>query len=46
LPKEYKRRSIVETVHSIIKRKSRSFVRLRIPELAENEIRLKIVTYN
>jgi len=35
LPDEYKRRSIVETVHSAIKRKSGSFVRSRIPQLAE-----------
>jgi len=33
-PEEYKRRSIVETVHSALKRKSGSFVRSRIPELA------------
>jgi len=32
LPEEYKRRSIVETVHSAIKRKSGSFVRSRIPD--------------
>ena len=38
LPEEYKRRPIVETVHSVIKRKSGSFVRSRIPELAEKEI--------
>jgi len=35
LPEEYKRRSIVETMHSAIKRKSGSFVRSWIPELAE-----------
>ncbi len=32
LPEEYDRRSIVETVHSVIKRKSESFVRSRIPK--------------
>jgi len=37
LPEGYKRRSIVETVHSAIKRKSGSFVRSRISELAEKE---------
>jgi len=46
LPEEYKRRSIVETVHSVIKRKSGSFVRSRIPRLAEKEITLKIIAYN
>jgi len=46
LPEEYKRRSIVETVHSVIKRKSGSFVRSRIPEVAEREIALKIIAYN
>jgi len=46
LPEEYKRRSIVETVHSVIKRKSGSFVRSRIPEVAEKEIALKIIAYN
>jgi len=46
LPEEYKRRSIVETVHSVIKRESGSFVRSRIPGLAEKEIALKIITYN
>jgi len=46
LPEEYKRRPIVETVHSVIKRKSSSFVRSRIPELAEKEITLKIIAYN
>jgi len=46
LPEEYKRRSIVETVHSVIKRKGSSFVRSRIPEVAENEIALKIIAYN
>jgi len=46
LPEEYKRRSIVETVHSVIKRKSGSFVRSRIPVLTEKEIALKIITYN
>jgi len=45
LPDEYKRRSIVETAYSAIKRKSGSFVRSRIPELAEKEIALKIMTY-
>jgi len=35
LPEEYKSRSIVETVYSVLKRKSGSFVRSRIPELAE-----------
>ena len=43
---EYKRRSIVETVHSVLKRKNSSFVRSRIPELAEKEIALKIIAYN
>ena len=43
---EYKRRSIVETVHSVIKRKSRSFVRSKIPEVAEYEIVLKIIAYD
>jgi len=38
LPEEYKRRPIVETAHSVIKRKSGSFVRSRIPELTEKEI--------
>ena len=46
LQEEYKRRSIVETVHSVIKRESGSFVRSRIPELAEKEIALKIIAYN
>jgi len=46
LPDEYRRRPIVETVHSVIKRKSGSFVRSRIPELAEKEIALKIIAYN
>ena len=46
LPEEYKRRSIVETVHSAIKRKSGSFIRSRIPELTEKEIALKIIAYN
>jgi len=46
LPEEYKRRSIVETVHSVIKRKSSSFVRSRIPDLTEKEIALKIIAYN
>ena len=46
LPDEYKRRPIVETVHSAIKRKNGSFVRSRIPELAEKEIGLKIIAYN
>jgi len=38
LPEEYKRRPIVETAHSVIKRKIRPFVRSKIPELAEKEI--------
>jgi len=46
LPEDYKRRPIVETVHSAIKRKSGSFVRSRILELSEKEIALKIITYN
>jgi len=46
LPDEYKRRPIVETVHSAIKRESGSFVRSRIPELAEKESALKIIAYN
>jgi len=46
LPEEYKRRAIVETVHSVLKRKSGSFVRSRISELAEKEIALKIIAYN
>jgi len=46
LPEEYERGSIVETVHSVLKRKSGSFVRSRIPELAEKEIVLKILAYN
>lgn len=46
LSEEYRRRPIVETVHSVIKRKSGSFVRSRIPELAEKEIALKIIAYN
>jgi len=46
LPDEYKRRPIVETVHSVIKRGSGSFVRSRIPGLAEKEIALKIIAYN
>ena len=37
LPEEYKRRPIVETVHSVIKRKSGSFVRSRIPGLFEKD---------
>ena len=36
----------METVHSVIKRKSGSFVRSRTPELAEKEIVLKIIAYN
>jgi len=36
----------VETVHSVIKRKSGSFVRSRTPVLAEKEIALKIIAYN
>jgi len=43
LPEEYKRRSIIETVYSAIKRKSGSFVRSRIPVLTEKEIALKII---
>jgi len=46
LPEEYKRRSIVETVHYVLKRMSGSFVRSRTPEVAENEIALKIIAYN
>jgi len=46
LPDEYKRRSIVETVHSVIKRKSGSFVRSRIPGLTEKGIALKIIAYD
>jgi len=46
LPEKYKRRSIVETVHLVSKRKSESFVRSRIPEVAEKEITLKIIAYN
>ena len=46
MPEEYKRRPIVEIVHSAIKRKSGSFVRSRIPGLAEKEIALKIIAYN
>ncbi len=46
LPEEYNRRPIVETVHSVIKRKSGSFVRSRIPELSEKEIAMKIIAYN
>ena len=33
-------------MHSVLKRKSGSFVRSRIPELAEKEIALKIIAYN
>ena len=39
LPEEYRRRPIVETVHSAIKRKSGSFVRSRIPEVAKKKLR-------
>jgi len=46
LPEEYKRRSIVETLHSLINRKSGSFVRSRISKVAEKEIALKIIVYN
>ncbi len=46
LPEEYKRRSIVETVHSVIKRKSGSFVRSRIPGQFEKEMALRIIAYN
>jgi len=46
LPVEYNSRSIVETVHSVIKEKSGSFVRSRIPGLAEKEIALKVIVYN
>jgi len=46
LPEEYKRRPIVETVHSVVKRKCGSFVRSKIPELAEKEIVLKIIAYS
>jgi len=35
-----------EIKHSEIKRKSESFVRSRIPEVAEKEITLKIIAYN
>ncbi len=35
----------METVHSVIKRKSGSFVRARIPELFEKDIALKIIAY-
>ena len=33
-------------MHSVIKRKSGSFVRSRTPELTEKEIVLKIIAYN
>jgi len=46
LPEEYSRRPIVETVHSVIKRKSGSFVRSRIPGQLEKEMALKIIAYN
>jgi len=46
LPEEYKRRPIVETIHSVSKRKSGSFVRSKTPELAEKEIALKIIACN
>ena len=46
LPEEFKSWLIVETVHSVLKRKSGSFVRSRIPELAEKEIALKIIAYS
>ncbi len=46
LPEEYNRRPIVETVHSVIKRKSGSFARSRIPELSEKEIAMKMISYN
>ena len=46
LPEEYKRRAIVETVHSVLKRKSGSFVWSRVPEVAEKEIALNIIAYN
>jgi len=39
LPEEHKRKSIVETVHSILKRKSGSFVRSRIPGLMKKRLR-------
>ena len=42
-PEEYKRRSIVETLHSIIKKKSGSFIRSKVPEVGEKEIALKII---
>jgi len=37
---------MVETIHSVLKRKSGLFVRSRTPELAEKEIALKIIAYN
>ncbi len=46
LPEEYNRRPIVETVHSVIKRKSGSFVRSRIPEQLEKKMALNIIAYN
>ncbi len=46
LPEEYNRRPIVETVHSVIKRKSGSFVRPRIPGQLEKEIASKIIAHN
>jgi len=39
LPEEYKRRSIVETVHSVIKRKSSSFVRSEYQKLLKKKLR-------
>jgi len=46
LPEEYNRRPKVKTVHSVIKIKSGSFVRSRIPELSEKEIAMKIIACN
>ncbi len=46
LPEEYNRKQIVEIVHYVIKRKSGSLVRSRIPELSEKEIAMKIIPYN
>ncbi len=46
LPEEYNRRPIFETVHSVIKRKSGSFVRSRIPGQFEKEMASKIIACN
>lgn len=46
LLKVYERRSIVETIHSITKRKSNLFIGSRIKELVEKEIVLKTIAYN